>query len=159
MAIRDDLRLTPSPLLPRPQVCPTNPENATWHLDKFARDMQEEAEKKPNPVVQRVKVIMAVGLIVVHMHSRFLSQVTGISILGESGGGVEEVGGGVVEGVGRGEGVWGEGEEGGGLGTKIPLQEYLLWKMFNLSADQVRADAMIIIMSCSVHPSVPLVWL
>ena len=60
------------------QVCPDNPENMTWHIDELARGLQEE-ERKPNPVVQRVKVIMSLGLVVVHLHSRFLSQVTGVT--------------------------------------------------------------------------------
>ena len=41
---------------------------------------QEEDKKKPNTVVQRVAVIMVLGLVVVHVHSRFLSQVTGVSL-------------------------------------------------------------------------------
>ena len=41
---------------------------------------QEEDKKKPNTVVQRVEVIMVLGLVVVHVHSGFLSQVTGVSL-------------------------------------------------------------------------------
>ena len=41
---------------------------------------QEEDKKKPNTVVQRVEVIMVLGLVVVHIHSRFLSQVTGVPL-------------------------------------------------------------------------------
>ena len=41
---------------------------------------QEEDKKKQNTVVQRVEVIKVLGLVVVHVHSRFLSQVTGVSL-------------------------------------------------------------------------------
>lgn len=103
-------------------MCPHDPDNEAWHLDELARAMQEE-EKKPNPVVQRVKIIMAVGLTVVHLHSRFLSGMTGLS-LGLSAPSAEE------ESSIR--------EEGGEDGIeKVPLPEYLWWKVFNLSVDQV----------------------
>ena len=87
--------------------------------------MQEE-ERKPNPVVQRVKIIMAMGLTVVHLHSRFLSGVTGLSL--RLGSQLEEGGallGGAREQVGEDE------------IEKVPLTEYLWWKTFNLSVDQV----------------------
>ena len=87
--------------------------------------MQEEEEgKKPNPVVQRVKVIMALGLVVVHLHSRFLSNVTGLSLwLSDSAEGNE---------VDQGK------EEGAGETEKIPIPDYLWWKAVNLTVDQVR---------------------
>ncbi|GFO36479.1 3-hydroxy-3-methylglutaryl coenzyme a reductase [Plakobranchus ocellatus] len=34
---------------------------------------KEEEEKKPNPVTQRVKIIMSAGLVLVHAHSRFVA--------------------------------------------------------------------------------------
>ncbi|XP_071483178.1 3-hydroxy-3-methylglutaryl-coenzyme A reductase-like [Diadema antillarum] len=40
-----------------------------WHLGHFAEVLEEEEDKKPNPVVQRVKMIMATGLMLVHAHS------------------------------------------------------------------------------------------
>lgn len=111
------------------EVCPTDPSNPTWHLDELARSMHEEDRSKPNPVVQRVKVIMALGLCVVHLHSRFLSDVTGLSFgLPSSASPATEE-----------ELLLTPGGEGPGEGEidKIPLQEYLLWKMFNLSIDQL----------------------
>lgn len=113
-------------------MCPYNPSNP---LDKLARDMQEE-ERKPNPVVQRVKVIMALGLFVVHLHSRFFSTVTGLSFgLGSA----EDEGSSLGrEGEERSSGI-GEGEI-----EKVPLQEYLWWKVFNLSVDQVKTTALFV---------------
>lgn len=94
--------------------------------------MQEE-ERKPNPVVQRVKVIMALGLLVVHLHSRFFSTVTGLSFgLGSA----EDEG----SSLGR-EGEEGSSDIGEGGIEKVPLQEYLWWKVFNLSVDQVGTAA------------------
>eukprot|EP00731_Ephydatia_muelleri_P016596 Em0009g1020a len=104
------------------EVCPTDPHNHAWHLDELARDMQEE-EKQPNPVVQRVKTIMALGLIAVHLHSRFFSGVTGffLGLAPATDGGQEENPMlPVVE----------EAEE-------VPLIEYVWWKTFNLSIDQI----------------------
>lgn len=108
------------------EVCPHDPSNSGWHLDNLARDMQEEEEtKKSNPVAQRVKIIMSLGLVVVHLHSRFLSSVTGwsfgfdLSLEGESG------------------------TENGGTSLRsqememVPLPQYLWWKAFNLTVDQV----------------------
>ncbi|XP_050400448.1 3-hydroxy-3-methylglutaryl-coenzyme A reductase [Patella vulgata] len=43
-----------------------------WQLQKISKILQEEEEeKKPNPVTQRVKIIMSAGLVLVHAHSRF----------------------------------------------------------------------------------------
>ncbi|KFM69136.1 3-hydroxy-3-methylglutaryl-coenzyme A reductase, partial [Stegodyphus mimosarum] len=42
-----------------------------WHLSTLTRILQQEEEQKPNPVLQRVKVIMSAGLVLVHAHSRW----------------------------------------------------------------------------------------
>jgi len=129
------------------EVCPCDPSNPAWHLDELAWGMREE-EGKPNPVVQRVKVIMALGLLVVHLHSRFLSTVTGISL----GLGPPEEEGSVLGGVGEGNSI-----AGGGDIEKVPLQEYLWWKAFNPSADQVGSFAsqllLVAIVVCVLHAS------
>ena len=104
-------------------MCPTDPHNHSWHLDELARDMQEE-EKQPNPVVQRVKTIMALGLVAVHLHSRFFAGVTGLyfGLTPAADGGQEEnPTSPTVEEV-----------------EEVPLMEYVWWKTFNLSVDQVR---------------------
>ncbi|XP_041465666.1 3-hydroxy-3-methylglutaryl-coenzyme A reductase [Lytechinus variegatus] len=44
-----------------------------WQLGRFAEVLEEEEDKKPNPVVQRVKMIMATGLVLVHAHSYWLA--------------------------------------------------------------------------------------
>lgn len=82
--------------------------------------MQEGGDrKKPNPVVQRVKIIMALGLIVVHVHSQFLSQVTGVSLTLSTSPALLD-------------------SEGNDKETEhVPLQDYLWWKMFHLSTDQL----------------------
>lgn len=111
-------------------MCPYDPGNKSWHLDELARAMQEE-EKKPNPVVQRIKIIMALGLLVVHIHSRFLSSMTGLSFgfSSSSGDSMETNSGGEIERVSE---VGGEGDL-----VKVPLPDYLWWKVFHLTADQV----------------------
>uniref|UniRef100_A0A8C7Z0E5 3-hydroxy-3-methylglutaryl coenzyme A reductase n=1 Tax=Oryzias sinensis TaxID=183150 RepID=A0A8C7Z0E5_9TELE len=43
-----------------------------WQLSHFSRVMEEE-DNKPNPVTQRVKMIMSLGLVMVHAHSRWVS--------------------------------------------------------------------------------------
>lgn len=103
------------------EVCPHDPSNYGWHLDNLAREMQEEDTKKTNPVAQRVKVIMTLGLIVVHLHSRLTGWSFGF------GTGVNPEGGsGKEDAVGE-----------GGEMELVPLPEYLWWKAFNLSVDQV----------------------
>lgn len=110
------------------EVCPHDPSNSGWHLDNLARDLQEEESKKPNPVAQRVKIIMTLGLFVVHLHSRFLSNVTGLSF-----------GFGLSTGPQSGDSA--SGERVGIVGPEemevVPLPQYLWWKMFNFSLDQV----------------------
>lgn len=103
-----------------------DPSNSGWHLDNLAREMQEEeVTKKPNPVAQRVKLIMALGLSVVHVHSWF-SGFTGLSFgFGSS-----------LEGKGSGSAV----QEGMEEIEMVPLPSYLWWKLFNLSIDQVSID-------------------
>ncbi|XP_041854429.1 3-hydroxy-3-methylglutaryl-coenzyme A reductase-like isoform X2 [Melanotaenia boesemani] len=44
-----------------------------WQLSHFSRVMEEE-DNKPNPVTQRVKMIMSLGLVMVHAHSRWISK-------------------------------------------------------------------------------------
>ncbi|XP_064461442.1 3-hydroxy-3-methylglutaryl-coenzyme A reductase-like isoform X2 [Ornithodoros turicata] len=42
-----------------------------WQLSSLTKVLQQEEEQKPNPVLQRVKMIMSAGLMVVHTHSRW----------------------------------------------------------------------------------------
>ncbi|XP_023142348.2 3-hydroxy-3-methylglutaryl-coenzyme A reductase-like [Amphiprion ocellaris] len=44
-----------------------------WQLSHFSRVMEEE-DNKPNPVTQRVKIIMSLGLVMVHAHSRWIAE-------------------------------------------------------------------------------------
>ena len=83
----------------------------------------EEDKKKPNPVVQRVKIIMALGLVVVHIHSRFLSQVTGMSLSLSSSSTASPA---LLETTGNDQGY-----------QQVPLQEYIWWKTLNPSIDQL----------------------
>lgn len=43
-----------------------------WQLSHFSRVMEED--NKPNPVTQRVKIIMSLGLVMVHAHSRWIAE-------------------------------------------------------------------------------------
>ncbi|KAG9488111.1 3-hydroxy-3-methylglutaryl-Coenzyme A reductase [Eleutherodactylus coqui] len=45
-----------------------------WQLTKFANVLEEEEDNKPNPVTQRVKMIMSLGLVLVHAHSRWINE-------------------------------------------------------------------------------------
>ncbi|XP_076021307.1 3-hydroxy-3-methylglutaryl-coenzyme A reductase-like [Genypterus blacodes] len=45
-----------------------------WQLNHFSRVMEEEEDNKPNPVTQRVKMIMSLGLAMVHAHSRWIAE-------------------------------------------------------------------------------------
>uniref|UniRef100_A0A4W3GBE0 3-hydroxy-3-methylglutaryl-coenzyme A reductase n=1 Tax=Callorhinchus milii TaxID=7868 RepID=A0A4W3GBE0_CALMI len=45
-----------------------------WQLGQFARVLEEEEDNKPNPVTQRVKIIMSLGLVLVHAHSRWIAE-------------------------------------------------------------------------------------
>jgi len=40
----------------------------TWHDKSHIMQALREEDQKPNPVVQRVKVIMSAGLMLVHAH-------------------------------------------------------------------------------------------
>lgn len=44
-----------------------------WQLSHFSRVMEEE-DSKSNPVTQRVKMIMSLGLVMVHAHSRWIAE-------------------------------------------------------------------------------------
>lgn len=43
-------------------------------LQQLARVLENEEEKKPNPVIQHIKMIMSAGLMIVHIHSRFITE-------------------------------------------------------------------------------------
>ncbi|XP_040013691.1 3-hydroxy-3-methylglutaryl-coenzyme A reductase-like [Xiphias gladius] len=45
-----------------------------WQLSHFARVLAEEEDNKPNPVTQRVKMIMSLGLALVHAHTRLAAE-------------------------------------------------------------------------------------
>ncbi|KAJ8263107.1 hypothetical protein COCON_G00155640 [Conger conger] len=45
-----------------------------WQLSHFSRVLEEEEDNKPNPVTQRVKMIMSLGLVLVHAHSRWIAE-------------------------------------------------------------------------------------
>uniref|UniRef100_A0A672N0K4 3-hydroxy-3-methylglutaryl coenzyme A reductase n=1 Tax=Sinocyclocheilus grahami TaxID=75366 RepID=A0A672N0K4_SINGR len=45
-----------------------------WQLSHFARVLEEEEGNKPNPVTQKVKMIMSLGLALVHAHSRLVTE-------------------------------------------------------------------------------------
>ncbi|KAM9841324.1 3-hydroxy-3-methylglutaryl-coenzyme A reductase-like isoform 1-T7 [Aulostomus maculatus] len=45
-----------------------------WQLNHFDNVLAEEEHNKPNPVTQRVKIIMSLGLALVHAHTRLASE-------------------------------------------------------------------------------------
>ncbi|CAN9512675.1 unnamed protein product [Ophioblennius macclurei] len=51
-----------------------------WQLSHFSRVMEEE-DNKPNPVTQRVKMIMSLGLVMVHAHSRWIAEPLSINTI------------------------------------------------------------------------------
>ncbi|XP_047905869.1 3-hydroxy-3-methylglutaryl-Coenzyme A reductase isoform X2 [Anser cygnoides] len=60
-----------------------------WQLSHFARVLEEE-ENKPNPVTQRVKMIMSLGLVLVHAHSRWIAEPTSQNSTAENSVGLDE---------------------------------------------------------------------
>ncbi|ELT89167.1 hypothetical protein CAPTEDRAFT_221784 [Capitella teleta] len=44
-----------------------------WSMQQLTKVLQEEEEQKPNPVTQRIKIIMSLGLVLVHGHSRLVA--------------------------------------------------------------------------------------
>ncbi|XP_061673397.1 3-hydroxy-3-methylglutaryl-coenzyme A reductase-like isoform X3 [Syngnathoides biaculeatus] len=45
-----------------------------WQLSHFSQVLEKEQDNKPNPVTQRVKIIMSLGLVMVHAHSRWIAE-------------------------------------------------------------------------------------
>ncbi|XP_006034688.2 3-hydroxy-3-methylglutaryl-Coenzyme A reductase isoform X1 [Alligator sinensis] len=60
-----------------------------WQLSHFARVLEEE-ENKPNPVTQRVKMIMSLGLVLVHAHSRWIAEPSAQNSTAENTVGLDE---------------------------------------------------------------------
>ncbi|XP_054600499.1 3-hydroxy-3-methylglutaryl-coenzyme A reductase isoform X2 [Nothobranchius furzeri] len=48
-----------------------------WQLSHLAHVLAEEEDNKPNPVTQRVKIIMSLGLALVHAHTRLTAESSG----------------------------------------------------------------------------------
>ncbi|XP_037548449.1 3-hydroxy-3-methylglutaryl-coenzyme A reductase [Nematolebias whitei] len=48
-----------------------------WQMNHLAHVLAEEEDNKPNPVTQRVKIIMSLGLALVHAHTRLLAEHSG----------------------------------------------------------------------------------
>ena len=107
-------------------MCTEKPDNATWDIYKLAQGT-EEKERKPNPVVQRVKIIMSLGLVVVHLHSRFLSQVTGVTFGFTSS---------FLSSLFTSSAVMSNPSPDQDT-EQVSLQQHLWWKLFNFSLDQV----------------------
>ncbi|KAM9811123.1 3-hydroxy-3-methylglutaryl-coenzyme A reductase-like [Neosynchiropus ocellatus] len=51
-----------------------------WQLSNFSKVIEEEEDNKPNPVTQRVKMIMSLGLVMVHAHSRWIAEPLSINL-------------------------------------------------------------------------------
>ncbi|XP_056146556.1 3-hydroxy-3-methylglutaryl-coenzyme A reductase-like [Lampris incognitus] len=54
-----------------------------WQLSHFSRVLAEEEDNKPNPVTQRVKIIMSLGLVLVHAHTRLAAEQPGQNRIAE----------------------------------------------------------------------------
>ncbi|KAM4635433.1 3-hydroxy-3-methylglutaryl-coenzyme A reductase-like isoform 2-T2 [Polymixia lowei] len=54
-----------------------------WQLSHFASVLAEEEDNKPNPVTQRVKMIMSLGLVLVHAHTRLAAEQPGQNRTGD----------------------------------------------------------------------------
>ncbi|KAM4532449.1 3-hydroxy-3-methylglutaryl-coenzyme A reductase-like isoform 2-T3 [Fundulus diaphanus] len=48
-----------------------------WQMSHLAHVLAEEEDNKPNPVTQRVKIIMSLGLALVHAHTRLTAERSG----------------------------------------------------------------------------------
>lgn len=48
-----------------------------WQMSHLAHVLAEEEDNKPNPVTQRVKIIMSLGLALVHAHTRLAAEHSG----------------------------------------------------------------------------------
>uniref|UniRef100_A0A3B5MR20 3-hydroxy-3-methylglutaryl coenzyme A reductase n=1 Tax=Xiphophorus couchianus TaxID=32473 RepID=A0A3B5MR20_9TELE len=48
-----------------------------WQMSHLANVLAEEEDNKPNPVTQRVKIIMSLGLALVHAHTRLTAEHSG----------------------------------------------------------------------------------
>ncbi|KAM4719725.1 3-hydroxy-3-methylglutaryl-coenzyme A reductase-like [Anableps anableps] len=48
-----------------------------WQMSHLAHVLAEEEDNKPNPVTQRVKIIMSLGLALVHAHTRLTAEHSG----------------------------------------------------------------------------------
>lgn len=70
-----------------------------WQFASLAKVLQLESEHTPNPVIQRVKVVMSAGLMLVHTLRRWplTADVTGEMGFGQGTGGVGGVGGGSMD--------------------------------------------------------------
>ncbi|XP_028274513.1 3-hydroxy-3-methylglutaryl-coenzyme A reductase-like [Parambassis ranga] len=68
-----------------------------WQLSHFALVLAEEEDNKPNPVTQRVKIIMSLGLALVHAHTRLTAEHSGQN---------RTVEGPVIERLDSGDTVW-----------------------------------------------------
>ncbi|KAM8828107.1 3-hydroxy-3-methylglutaryl-coenzyme A reductase-like isoform 2-T3 [Spinachia spinachia] len=65
-----------------------------WQLSHFARVLAEEEDNKPNPVTQRVKIIMSLSLALVHAHTRLAAEQPGQNRSAEGAHGYEMSSGG-----------------------------------------------------------------
>ncbi|XP_072228556.1 3-hydroxy-3-methylglutaryl-coenzyme A reductase-like [Leuresthes tenuis] len=62
-----------------------------WQMSHLAHVLAEEEDNKPNPVTQRVKIIMSLGLALVHAHTRLTSEHSGHNHTEEGPSGVKRL--------------------------------------------------------------------
>uniref|UniRef100_H3AL35 3-hydroxy-3-methylglutaryl coenzyme A reductase n=1 Tax=Latimeria chalumnae TaxID=7897 RepID=H3AL35_LATCH len=92
-----------------------------WQLGHFARVLEEEEDNKPNPVTQRVKIIMSLGLVLVHAHSRWITEPNSHKNPAEA----SKVGTGLGENVPK------------RIDPGVPLWQFYLSRMVSMDIEQV----------------------
>ncbi|XP_043920376.1 3-hydroxy-3-methylglutaryl-Coenzyme A reductase [Protopterus annectens] len=92
-----------------------------WQLSHFARVLEEEEDNKPNPVTQRVKMIMSLGLVLVHAHSRWIAEPSEQKNTTES----SRIGHGFDENVPK------------RIEPTMPLWQFYIYRMISMDIEQV----------------------
>lgn len=99
-----------------------------WQFGQLAKVLEEEEDNKPNPIVQRVKVIMSLGLVLVHAHNHWVSGTAENSHMSKESFGLNH---------------WDASQQ---LEPTVPLWQFYLWRLTQPNIDDIITGVLVVIL-------------
>lgn len=100
-----------------------------WHLGQLTKVLEEEEDNKPNPIVQRVKVIMSLGLVLVHAHNHWVSsKMENATSLSKGSTGLNR---------------WEPTQQ---MEPSVPLWQFYFWRLMQPNIDEIITGVLVVVL-------------